>query len=286
MDEISPEYRGEAAAIQPDALPLTVDSLAEQFAACGLADGQTVLVHTRMSALGWIVGGPVPIIQALQRVLGPRGTLMMPTHNSGNTDPAHWHNPPVPEAWWPIIRATMPPYDPAVTPTRAMGQVAELFRTLPGVVRSAHPVASFAAQGPLADFLTADPPDLAHLFGENSPIARLYEADGFIFLLGPDHENNTSLHLAEYRANFPKRILHEGAAMRVEGERRWIEFEMQGLDTDDFNAIGDGYEAAQGLPRGRVGRAEVRFLRQRPLVDYAVEWMEKNRTENREPRAE
>ena len=277
MDDVAPIHRGEVATIDSGSLPLTVDSLAEQFAAVGLAEGQTVLVHTRMSALGWIAGGPVAIIQALRRVLGASGTLMMPTHTADNTDPAHWHHPPVPEHWWPIIRANTPAYDPALTPTRSMGQVAELFRTLPGVVRSAHPVASFAAEGPLAGFLTSDPPAPGDLFGEQSPIARLYDVDGFIFLLGPDHENNTSLHLAEYRANFPKRSLHEGTAMLIDGERRWVEFEMQGLDTDDFNAIGDSFEAAYGLPRGRVGRAEVRFMQQRPLVDYAVTWMEQHR---------
>ncbi len=277
MDEIAPEYRGEAATIHADALPLTAELLAEQFAAVGLAEGQTVLVHTRMSALGWIVGGAVTVIEALQRVLGPRGTLMMPTHTVHNTNPANWHNPPVPEAWWPTIRASMPAYDPALTPTRAMGQVAELFRALPGVVRSTHPVGSFAARGPLAEFLTADPPDLKTMFGEASPIARLYDADGTIFLLGPDHANNTSLHLAEVRAHFPKRYLHEGAAMLVDGQRQWVEFEMMNLDTDDFNAIGDSYEAANNLRRGRVGRADVRFLRQRPLIDYAVRWMEDHR---------
>ncbi len=282
MDNVSPEYRGEAATVSADAPPLTVDLLTEQFAAVGLSAGQTVLVHTRMSALGWVVGGPVAIIAALERVLGPSGTLMMPTHTVQNTEPSHWRNPPVPESWWPTIRASMPAFDPAVTPTRAMGQVAELFRTLPGVIRSAHPIGSFAARGPLAELLTADPPDLTWMFGESSPLARLYDVDGSVFLLGPDHENNTSLHLAEVRASFPRRYLHEGAAMLVDGQRQWVEFELMRLDTDDFNAVGDSFEAANGIPRGRVGRAEVRFMRQRPLIDYAVAWMNSHRTGSRE----
>src|SRR5262245_18202654 len=132
-------------AIHPDELPLTVDSLAEQFAACGLAAGQTVLVHTRMSALGWIAGGPVAIIQALLRVLEPSGTLMMPAFSPGTTDPANWHRPPMPEHWWEIIRQQTPMYNPLTTPTFGVGQVAELFRRWPGVIRSTNPDASFAA---------------------------------------------------------------------------------------------------------------------------------------------
>ncbi|HEX2619742.1 MAG TPA: AAC(3) family N-acetyltransferase, partial [Phototrophicaceae bacterium] len=73
--------------IRPDVLPLTVDSMAEQFAACGLAAGQTVLVHTRMSALGWVAGGGTAVIHALLRVLTPSGTLMMPCFSPGTTDP-------------------------------------------------------------------------------------------------------------------------------------------------------------------------------------------------------
>ncbi len=279
--DIQSRRSGEAATIDADALPLTVESLAEQFAALGLAEGLTVLVHTRMSALGWVAGGPVAIIQALRRVLGPRGTLMMPAHTSNNSDPANWSNPPVPEAWWPIIRAHMPPYDPAVTPTWGVGQVAELFRTMPGVIRSANPINSFAACGPLADFLTTGHVSLVDSLGEDSPLARLYDVDGTILLLGPTHANNTSLHLAETRAHIPRPTVHDGAAVLVNGERRWIAFEGVDMDSSDFNTIGDRYEAEHSLTRGRVGRAEVRLLRQRPLVDYAVKWMEKNRTVSR-----
>lgn len=78
---------------------LTYDDLVTAFHACGLAAGQSVLVHSSMSKLGWVVGGAVDVINALLDVLTPAGTLTMPTHSSDNTEPAHWQNPPVPEAW-------------------------------------------------------------------------------------------------------------------------------------------------------------------------------------------
>jgi len=258
-------------------LPLTVDSLAEQFATCGLAAGQTVLVHSSMSKMGWITGGPVAVIQALLRVLTPTGTLMMPTHTSANTDPTHWQHPPVPESWWPVIQQYSPAFDPAITPTREMGVIAELFRTWPGALRSAHPIGSFAALGPNAAYLTTNH-ELLDMFGENSPIGKLYELDGYVLLLGVNHENNTSLHLAEFRANWPgKHTNLEGTSMFVNGVRQWVEFDTLSLETDDFNQIGDSYEAQNLIPRHKVGQAEVRFMRQRPLIDYAVKWMESNR---------
>lgn len=263
--------------INEHTLPLTVDDLTRQFAACGLQAGQTVLVHTRMSALGWIAGGEVAVIQALLRVLGDSGTLMMPAFTADNSDPANWENPPVPASWWPVIRAHIPAYDPDITPTYQVGRVAEAFRRWPGVLRSDHPQASFAALGRHAADLTAQPTTLERLFDDDSPIGKLYDLDGYVFLLGSDHANNTSLHLAEYRATFPKRFFQEGTAMLVDGQRKWVTFTMQDIDDRDFAQIGDAYEAAHNIPRGRVGKGEVRFMRQRPLVDFAVQWMEANR---------
>src|SRR5664279_3826863 len=94
----------ESSVIHDDALPLTIDSLAEQFAACGLSAGQNVVVHSSMSKIGWIVGGASTVNRTLLKVRTPEGTLMMPTHTSGNTDPCHWEAPPVPESWWSINR--------------------------------------------------------------------------------------------------------------------------------------------------------------------------------------
>src|SRR4051794_16843268 len=99
--------------------PSTVETLAVQLAACGLKAGQTVIAHTSLSSLGYVVGGPVAVIQALLQVLGPSGTLMMPAQSWKNLDPATgvYHPERIPIAWWPIIREHLPAYDPAITPS-------------------------------------------------------------------------------------------------------------------------------------------------------------------------
>jgi hypothetical protein len=106
--------------------PGTRESLAADLAGLGLKTGDTVIVHSSLSKLGWLAGGPVAAIQALLDALGPKGTLVMPAHSSDLTDPANWRAPPVPSDWVEIIRANMPAYDPRTTPTRHMGQIAEL----------------------------------------------------------------------------------------------------------------------------------------------------------------
>ncbi len=266
----------EAATIRDAAHPLTVDTLVEVFKACGLTAGQTVLVHSSLSQLGWVSGGPVAVIEALLQVLGPAGTLVMPAHSADNTEPSAWRRPPVPESWWPVIRATLPAFDPARTPTRGMGRVAELFRTWPGVSRSYHPTSSFAALGPQAAFVTASQ-DLADALGDASPLGNLYELDGYVLLLGVGHGNNTSLHLAETRARITKTYLDEGSAVFVDGVRQWVEYRRLAWDDEDFEVLGEAYEAAHDISACKVGQAEARFLRQRPLVDWAMKWLEKHR---------
>ena len=263
--------------IKRTARPLTVTSLSEQLRAGGLAEGQSVLVHLAMSELGWVIGGAEAVILALLSSVGDSGTIMMVTNSTSNTDPSEWENPPVPEDWWQDIRDHMPAYNPLTTPTQGLGVVPELFRTWPGVVRSAHPAFSLAAYGPQAEYLTAGHA-LDEESGDRSPLGKLYELDGHVLLLGVAHRNNTSLHLAEFRANYPgKRNLHTGSAMLVNGRRQWVFYEIADGDTQDFGEIGAAFDAAHGVSVQQINDAELRFFKQRPLVDFAVGWMERHR---------
>jgi aminoglycoside 3-N-acetyltransferase len=259
-------------------MPATIESLRADLQELGLRPGMVALAHTSLSALGWVSGGPVAVCLALQLALREEGTLVMPTFTGDLSDPANWRNPPVPEAWWQTIRDTMPAYDRDATPTRGMGAVAETFRRMRGVWRSDHPQTSFAARGPLAEAITANHA-LDFGLGETSPLARIYEQDGWVLLLGVGHGNNTSLHLAECRATYPgRREVLNGAPVMVNGRRQWVSIREIDYDDDDFPTIGEAFERQTNAVRvGRVGQGTARLMRQRALVEFAVSWMEENR---------
>lgn len=264
---------GEDQAVGRSRAPQTRQALADDLRQLGMAPGMVVLVHASLRALGWVSGGPVAVAQALLDVLTPAGTLVVPTHSGDYSDPAQWQHPPVPAAWWPIIRASMPAFDPAITPSRGMGRIAEVVRTWPGALRSSHPAVSFAAVGQHAARISAGHTLDASL-GEGSPLARIEELDGWVLLLGVGYANCTSFHLAEYRV--PGAPAHtDGAPIFVAGQRVWQTYRDVELDSDPFEQLGADYEqsASAAVRRGLVGAADSRLFAQRPAVAFARDWL-------------
>jgi aminoglycoside 3-N-acetyltransferase len=245
------------------------------------------MVHTRMSALGWVVGGSEAVVRALLDALGPDGTLMAY---------AQWEDHVFSEDDWPpehraAYRAARPVFDVATGEVRReLGRIPERLRTWPGAERSAHPDASIVAVGPRARGLTeAHPHDDA--YGTGSPLGRLVGAGGQVLALGAPLETLTLLHHAEAIARVPgKRRITFTTPVIEDGdvvERTYTDintsvgafpYEDLGLEADGFEVIGRAaLDAGIGVS-GAVGRAACQLFPAAELIEFAVAWMEERFT--------
>jgi aminoglycoside 3-N-acetyltransferase len=220
--------------------------LVSQLRALGVREGGVLLVHTSFRAVGPVAGGPLALVEALRRAIGPAGTLVMPTMTDGTG-----------------------PFDPRATPTHGMGITAELFWRRPGVLRSGHPGGSFAAEGPLAAAICAPQP-LSPPHGPDSPVGRIHALGGQVLLLGVGHSESTTLHLAEALAGVPYSVSHP-CVVEVRGVARTIPIAETDHCCRGFR-IADEWLRARGLQReGRVGNAHARLCESRDLVAVAVQ---------------
>jgi aminoglycoside 3-N-acetyltransferase len=236
------------------------------------------MVHTRMSALGWVVGGSETVVGALLDALGPDGTLMAYASWADHVYTLEDR----PEEHRAAYLAEPPRWDPAtgeVDPD--YGRIPERVRTWPGALRSAHPEASVVAVGQRAEWLVAPHDDG---YGAGSPFARLVEAGGQVLMLGAPLETVTLLHHAEAIARAPgKRTLTYEIALADGSTRSYTDidtsrgaypYELLGLGADEFEVIARAALAAGIGVRGLVGAAECHLFPAGELTAFAVAWIE------------
>ena len=120
------------------------------------------------------------------------------------------------------------------------------------MTRSLHPNYSFAAWGRESEYVTSGE-KLDFSMDRESPLGRVYELDGYVLLLGVGHGSNTSLHLAEYLAEYDgKPYVDCFAPMNRDGIREWIRYRDIDLDSDDFERRRSGVrEDRRGRDRRR-----------------------------------
>jgi aminoglycoside N3'-acetyltransferase len=192
-----------------------------------------------------VVDGPAGLIRALGDALGPNGTLVMPS--------------------WPDGDGV---FDSDSTPAAPdLGVVADTFWRGPGVARNVHPHA-FAAAGPHAESILADPLPLPpHV--PASPVGRVHDLDGWVLLLGVNHDADTTVHLAECIAEVPYGLAKTCTVVR-DGRPERIEY----LENDHCCArfrLVDDWLGAEGVQRvGPVGSAVARLVRSRDVVRVAL----------------
>lgn len=255
--------------------PVTQSILSQGLEGLGIRRGDHLIVHSSLSSIGYVAGGAPIVIKCLQAVVGEQGSITMPAHTTTLTDPKYWENPPIPEHWWEVYRQEASAFHTDYTITEWMGKIPEVFRQMPDVSRSSHPAHSFASWGEKAKLIISEHP-LQKSFGSNSPLGKLYQLNAKILLIGVGHDSNTSLHLSESRIpNMPNHV--QGAPIFKSGVREWSVFKELCYDNEDFEKIGEAYESTHSVKKGTIGLANCKLMSMVELVDFATDWISKNR---------
>lgn len=245
-----------------------VDALRE----LGVEAGQTLLVHASLSSFGRMIGGEQAVIAALRTAVGPLGTIVMPSQSWQLCDPDFLDDPALDDTARTMVRNALPAFDPALTPTRSMGAVSELFRMQPASRRSAHPHRSFSAAGRHAEEIVSTH-EFDSPFGETSPLARLYDLGARIVLLGVGFDKCTALHLAERRAADASRVdvVGNGAPVIVSGVRQWVTWQEPVVDDSEFERIGTRFTETGAVAEARVGNARCLAMSLPETVNFATQ---------------
>ena len=262
---------------------MTCSRLTEDLRQLGLQAGGITMVHTRMSAIGWVVGSSETVVRALLDALGPAGTLVA----YASWEEHVYHAAEWPQAHREAYLEEPPAFDPATGESvRDHGRIPERVRTWPGAERSAHPEASVVAVGVRAKWVTDGHPR-EDGYGPNSPFARLVEARGQVLLLGAPLETTTLLHHAEALARGARKrrvtfripmVEQGGIAERtftdIDTSAGAFPYDELDLDEDPFAVIARAALAAGIGVRGHVGQAECHLFPAAELTAFARSWIE------------
>ena len=173
----------------------------------GLRPGDRVLAHSSLSSFGYVEGGAPAVIDALLDVVGPDGTVLVPTLTGDET----------------LSPANPPRFDPHSSPCWT-GRIPETLRMRPDAIRSLHPTHSVAAIGRDAESLTREHIDSITPCDERSPYGKLAELpNGYVLLIGVSYQSLTLLHHVEEIAGADYHM--QGEPVRAERSwkgRRWI----------------------------------------------------------------
>ncbi len=216
----------------------------------GLLAGDTVIVHSSLSSFGKVEGGAETVVDALLEVLGPGGTLVVPTFS------------------WSVWSGEKP-FDPQETPS-SVGKITEAVRKRPDALRSLHPTHSVAAIGRLAEVITQGH-EKVHAVGRGSPFFKLLQANGKILQLGTDQASNSMIHLAEELAGAP--YVDRSREVKVRNAPGKVVKQLIRAP-----GCGSGFVAIDSLLHGEeaitetlIGKCRARLMSARAVIDAATE---------------
>jgi aminoglycoside 3-N-acetyltransferase len=236
---------------------VTFRDLVRAFRQLDIDSLQPVIVHTSLSSLGEVIGGPETLLGALLSIYP---TVVMPTFTYKTMITPEVGPPNNAIAYGSAKDANRMAefFHPQMPADRLMGILAETLRKNGRAARSTHPILSFAGIG--ADGIVQS----QSMENPLAPIKALAEVKGWVLLIGVDHTVNTSIHWAE----------------RLSGRisfTRWALTQRGIVECPGFPGCSNGFQAITPYVdkitrRVQLGSAEIKavFL---PALIETVRWL-------------
>ncbi len=250
--------------------PVSKEELIIDFGKLGLQEGSRVMVHSSLSKIGWVIGGPQTVVQALFDVIGDKGTMVMPAATPLCLHPSDWEDITIPEKWISKLEKYLPAFEKDITPT-TMGIIPETFRNWPGTLRSNHPISSVSAYGELAGEVIHDH-QLEISEGVKTPYEKIYNFNFQILLLGVGFNRCTMLHFAESRS-VNRRLTKSKYQISTNRGNVWTEVTDMGNDNGThFPKIGALYLQDHPAKTGQIGNADSILVSCKKVVDFGTSY--------------
>ncbi len=172
---------------------INADLLNSAFNELGLSDGDSVLVHSGISHLGKVIGGPKQVFELIQDMVGIHGNVLYPVFPFNSLMLTYLRSNPV--------------FEVNNAPSK-MGSLTEYALKVTGGLRSIHPTHSVLAFGENSEFFVGEHHLCETAFADQSPFARLAAYSGKILLIGVGLNSTTSFHRVEDRMGsaFPVKV--------------------------------------------------------------------------------
>jgi len=241
----------------------TFENLVDGFRELGVAEGDTLLVHSSYKSLGEVDGGPQTVVRALETALGTdgEGTLIMPTFNFDFNQGKPW--------------------DVRTTPSK-MGVLTELVRKDARAKRVFHPFYSFAILGKHAEMLGSLRYKSA--YERNSVFGKLRDLDGKIMVIGLSYNNSmTFFHHIEQMEGVDYRFLKQfsGEVTDENGNTYTDTFEMLVRDIDKgvmtmVDPMGALMEEAGIIKSRKIGDADVKLMKANEVYEFTAREMKRD----------
>lgn len=234
--------------------PHTREKLTQDFTDLGIAQGDTLFIHSSFKSLGPVEDGASTVIAALETAVGAEGLILMPTFSllpSREERVAAWNVNKTPST---------------------VGWLTEFFRQMSDTHRSDHYSHAIAARGREAKAFVSDhrrregyqsPWDhypWGKTYGTHSPMFRAYKVNAKLLMLGVDYETSTYIHLVE--------VVHWNKRLADDPEAEYIRLKRPEL--------GEYWERLGQLKQGKVGDSVCRLFHIETYVDSLLAEVERN----------